>query len=618
MVNNVEPTKDTKTHKQREIEFIQSALSLLDQATSEVADRNSEIEERDQFIYGDGLERTLQLPAGHDRTPVNWLRRVVEIHKDQFMGRGFQPIATYNTQDLNSVEDESEREEMLVANKKAKEYAERRQDIIKAIIEDNGGFTMWQELAESASAVGTAALKAYYDEEEKKYELCPIESIENLYVIWEEDNFREYSAISYIYQIKKSEAIREYGIDADAPTSLLGQPLNYTWNTTPVATSDQEMVTIMSITGIFDGYSVEKGKLVEVPLGKEKELHALVVADKIYMLIADEKKMPRYYLLPNKRIRRRPWGVSDVSDAAIEINRTYIETLSDWRTVASKVNFAKYKAFGFMPGSELPKPKPRTTEIMALGDGQDIQLLNQGDANQQDFKSQLEELKEQFVRETRVSRVFFDDPSITLNSNQALMTSMKPTTDIAEAKKNLWGPIIKKIFEDALETLSMYDETIKEIVEADESASLKIMWPSTLQKEDPVYQQMLLNRFNANTISLASYLEAQGETKEEIDRIREEIENPVTGAILSKSLNALYGAKLQAGQQAMQMAFLDAGITPAQPGANPATGQDIQPQVTTQAENVPGAGIVSQPGSGATPVSAGGAVAQNAQQNLGA
>lgn len=609
MVDNVDQNKQSKPYKQLEKEFVLNALQLLDQATSEVADRNSDIQEKDQFIYGDAIDRTLNIPAGHDRTPVNWLKRVVEIHKDQFMGRGFQVVSTYNSKDISSTTDPQEQQSILIENKKAKEYAEQRQALYKSIIDDNGGFSMWQDLAENASAIGTAAIKAYYDEEEGKYELCPIESIENLYVVWEEDNFREYKALGYVYQVTKSDAIADYGIDADAPTSLLGQPLEYKWSTGPINVSDQEMVTVMSITGEFDGYAVENGKIVEVPLGKETEMHALIVANKIYMVIGDEKKMPKYYILPNKRIRRRPWGLSDVSDAAIEINRTYIETLSDWRTVASKVNFAKYKAFGFVPGSELPKPKPRTTEMMALGDGQDIQLLNQGDANQVDFKAQLEELKEQFVRETRISRVFFDDPSVTLNSNQALMTSMKPTTDVAEAKKNLWGPIIAEIFEDALNTIAQYDESVKAVVEADDSASVKVMWPSTLQKEDPTYQQMLLNRFNASTMSLQSYLEAQGESKEEIDRIREEFENPLTGAILAKNLGGLYQAKLQAG---MPQAFMDGGQPPA--GANPNGGQDLRQQVATPGMNTPGAGIVSQPGSGApTPMSAGGMVNQQAQ-----
>ncbi len=601
--------QQTKTYKTIQTEFIQQVLATLDQVSGEISERNQEISERDEYIYGKGIDKTIKVPAGHDKTPVNWLRRVVEIHRDQFMGRGFHPISTYNSQDLSSVEDDQERQRLLMENKKAKQYAEARQDFFRAIIEDNGGFSFWQDLAESASAVGTAALKAYYNEDEQKYELCPIESVENLYVIWEQDDFRDYSAVGYVYQYAKNAAIREYGIDAEAPTSPLGSPLKYNWAISPVAgNSTQPMVTVMSVTGYIDGYAVEKGKLVQVAPGKETELHAMIVADKVYMLISDAKKMPRYYILPNKRVRRRPWGVSDVSEAAIAINQTYVETLSDWRTVASKVNFPKFKAFGFVDGSSLPKPKPRTVEIMGMADGQDIQPLNQGDANQVDFRAQLEELKEQFVRETRISRVFFDDPSITLNSNQALMTSMKPTTDVAEAKKHLWGPIIKQIFEDALDVVSQYDKTVKEIADADDTATIKIMWPSTLQKDDPVYQQNLLNRFNANTISLTTYLEQLGESKEEVDRLREEFENPLTGAILAKSLGGLYQAKLQMG---MPQPFIDGG-------QNPNGGQDVQPQVATPAENVPGAGPLSQPGSGATAVSPEGAIAQNQQQNLGA
>lgn len=615
MVTTVDTNDTTNTkqsYKDIEADFIAQVRDTLDQVTSEIGERNQDISERDEYIYGKGIDKTIKVPAGHDKTPVNWLKRVVEIHKDQFMGRGFQPISTYNAQDLSSVSDPEEQKQLLVENKRNKQYAEQRQDFFKAIIEDNGGFVMWQELAESASAVGTAAIKAYYDEKEKKYELCPIESVENLYVVWAEDDFREHDAVAYVRQERKQKAIREYGIAADAPTSPVGSPLNYNWSTTPGTTSTQEMVTIMSVTGYIDGYAVEKGKLKQVAPGKETELHAMIVADKVYMLIGDDKKLPRYYILPNKRVRRRPWGVSDVSDAAIQLNQTYVETLSDWRTLGSKVNFQKFKGYGFVSGSDIPKPKPRTVEILPLADGQDIQPLNSGDANQVDFRAQLEEIKEQFVRETRISRVFFDDPSITLNSNQALMTSMKATTDVAEAKKSLWGPILSQIFQDALDVVSQYDETVKEIAEADDTAGIKIMWPSTMQKEDPTYQQMLLNRFNAGTLSLESYVEAQGETKEEIDRIREEFEDPLTGAILSKQLGGLYQAKLQAG---MPQPFMDGAQPPQTPGQNPNGGGDVPGQVATPGMNVPGAGVMSQPGSGApTPVSPQGALDQLAQQ----
>lgn len=606
--------KDTKTYKTIEAEFIAQVASTLDKVTSEIGERNKEIAERDEYIYGDGINKSIKVPAGHDKTSVNWLRRVVEVHASQFMGRGFMPISTYNAQDVSSVTDEEEKKAILTENTRNKQYAEQRQDFFKAIIEDNGGISMWQDLAESASAVGTAALKAYYDEDEEKYELCPIESIENVYVVWEADNFRDFSAIGYVYQYDKSSAIREYGIANDAPTSPLGSPLKYNWSVNPSNNvSTQEMVTVMSITGYIDGYTVEKGKLKQVKPGEETELHAMIVADKVYMLIGDQKKLPRYYLLPNKRIRRRPWGISDVSDTAIQLNMTFVETLSDWRTLASKVNFQKFKGYGFVPGADLPKPKPRTVEILPLADGQDIQPLNSGDANQQDFKAQMEELKEQFVRETRISRVFFDDPTVTLNSNQALMTSMKSTTDVAEAKKALWGPILREIFQDALETMANYDPTVKEILEADESANIKIMWPSTMQKEDPTYQQMLLNRFNAGTLSLESYVEAQGETKEEIDRIREEFEDPLTGAILSKQLGGLFQAKLQAG---MPQPFLEGAQPPSAPGMNPNGGTTPDGQVATPGMNVPGAGIVSQPGSGATAVAPQGALNQ-ATQNIG-
>jgi hypothetical protein len=233
----------------------------------------------------------------------------------------------------------------------------------------------------------------------------------------------------------------------------------------------------------------------------------------------------------------------------------------------------------------------------------------------------MDELKEQFVRETGISRVLFDDPSVTLNSNQALMTSMKPTSDIAEAKKQLWGPVIKEIFTDALETIANYIPDVKDLVDKNEDWSLKVMWPSVMQKEDPVYQQMLLNRFNTGTMSMQTYLEAQGETKEEIDRIRDEMNDPITAAVLGKQLPAIAQMVIQATtaelQASLAAAFPEIFGQQEQGPAGPPAPQDggAQPgPVATQAENVPGTGPVSQPGSGATAVSPQGAINQTNQQ----
>lgn len=626
-MDNIQKPKN-KTEDSTTKDFISEARSAFKSMESEIAVRNGQIIEHDDYIYGDRLENSLDIPIGHDATPVNWLRRTVEIHKNMFMGRGFNVVSTYDAQDSAAAADQEDRDRIELENKKAKEYAEQRQKLIRAIIDDNGGDAFWSALAENCSAVGNSAIKAYYDEKEEKYELCEIESLENLYVLWSKDDFREAQAFAYVFQVTKSDAISEYGAPEDVETSPLGHPLDAI-SATSTSTSinqvfTQPMVTILEITGIIEGWTADGGKLKRCKVGQEKEINALIIGDHVTRLISDPKKLPKYYILPNKHQRRRPWGMSDISDAAIQINMTYVETLSDWRTHASKVNFQKFKAFGFGFDTQMPKPAARTVEYLPLSEGQDIVPLQQGDANGQDFARQMDELKEQFVRETGISRVLFDDPSVTLNSNQALLTSMKPTSDIAEAKKQLWGPVIKKIFEDALDTIALHKPEIQDLVDKDSDWSLKVMWPSVMQKEDPVYQSMLLNRFNTGTMSLQTYLEAQGETKEEIDRIRDEMNDATTAAILGKQLPMIAQMVVQAatadlqaslaanypeifGQQAQQGG--QGGPPQGQPQQGPAG------PVAGPAENVPGTGPISQPGSGAPAVSPQGALATTNQNN---
>lgn len=625
-MNTEESTKTTYENVKES--FINEVRGKFQELETEIADRNEKITERDDFIYGDRLERSLDIPIGHDFTPVNWLRRTVEVHKNMFMNRGFEVVSTYDSNDSTSAQDQEDRGRIEIENQKSKQYAEQRMKLIKAIQEDNGGDTLWSTLAENASAVGDAAVKCYYDEEEQKYEICPIESIENLYALWSKDNFREADAFAYVYQVSRQEAISEYGADEDVEMSPAGSPLEVL-SATGVTNqfSGQPMVSILEVTGKIEGWGSKNGRVKRVPVGQENDLNVLIIGQKLARVIDEPKKIPKYYILPNKRQRRRPWGMSDVSDAAIQINQTYIETLSDWRTHASKVNFQKFKAFGFGMDAQLPKPEPRTVEYLPLSEGQDIVPLQQGDANGQDFARQMDELKEQFVRETGISRVLFDDPSVTLNSNQALLTSMKPTSDIAESKKQLWGPVIIKIFKDALETIAEYQKDIKDLIATDENWTLRVMWPSVMQKEDPVYQSMLLNRFNAGTMSLQSYLEAQGDSKEEIDRLRDEMNDPITAAILSHQLPMVAQMIIQASmaelQASLQAAFPQ--LFPPQqppgpqnqPGQNPNGGGAAQVGPDNQATGGVGMQPVSQPGTGATATSPQGALAQTNQNNGG-
>lgn len=613
---------DTKELSYDELQkrFSSDVVTAFKNNESEISERNAAITMRDEYTYGDALSRYLSIPVGHDFTPVNWLRRTIEIHKNQFMGRGFSIVSTYELDDLSSA-DSSEQGRVQIENDRKKSYAEQRKSAIEAILKDNGGNALFSQLAENAGLAGDAAIKCWYDSEEKKYIISPIESIENLRVLWSRDDFRSRHAVAYVYQIPKSQAIREYGVPETVPTSPLGQPLIFeTQSYSSQSFSSQPMVTILEFTGIIDGWGTENGHIKQVELGKENEFNAVIVANYVKKVIDDKKKIPKYYILPNKLQRRRPWGVSDISDAAIEINVTYVETLSDWRTVAAKVNFPKYKAYGFGKDAQMPKPENRKVQLLPLADGQDIVPLNQEDANQIDFRSQMEELKEQFVRETGISRVLFDDPSVTFNSNQALLTSMKPTSDIAEAKKQLWTPILIEMFTDALETIAEYEEEFKDLVATDENWGLRVVWPSVLQKEDPMYQTMLLNRFNAGLLSAQSYMEAQGDSNEEIDRIREEITDPVTAGILGRSLPMIAQTVINAATAQLQ-AFYQASLPKEQPqtgnGTDNMAGVDSNGGVAvvapdgTQVDT--GAMPVSQPGTGATSTSIDGAVAQTAQ-----
>lgn len=650
-------------YKQLQQEFVSAVRSQLSELKTEISERNNSISERDSYIYGDQLEKNLDIPYGHDKTPVNWLRRTVEIHKIQFMGRPFQVVSTYDTRDTTIAdEDPEEKKRLDIENKKQKEYAELRKNTIDDIIRDNGGHALFMDGAESASAVGSFIIKAFYDEEDKKYTLSPIEAVENCYAIWSKDDFRSFDAFGYISQISKQTAFDTYDCDETVTTSVQGQPLEFIGETvTSPNLSGQPMVTVMEITGKIIGWGSEKGRIKKVSPGKENPLNAVIVGNEVKQLVDEERKLPRHYIFPNKKQRRRPWGLSDVSDSAININATYVETLSDWRTVSSKVNFPKFRGFNFGPDVQMPKFKSRKMQVIPLGEGQDLQPLNQGDQNTPDFKAQMDELKEQFVRETGISRVLFDDPSITLNSNQALLTSMKPTSDIAESKKQLWGPILQQMFTDAIKVIGEFDDTVAPLADTDVTWSLKLQWPSVMQKEDPVYQQMLLNRKNAGTMSIQSYLEAQGETKEELDRIREEMGDPITAAIHGNQLaliaNQLIApppppqeekpkinvslrgdlTPMQEAEIAQQAGFNTSGEMGPQGAAGNAaySNQDNQgfiegnafaggtpivqnmPQVATPAENQEGQGVVSQPGSGATTTSPQGALTQTVQNNGG-
>lgn len=524
--------------------FVGEVRSQLATLTGEVALRNKVIQENDSYVYGDLLSRMLDIPVGHDFTPVNWLRRVAEIHRAQTLGDGFNVSSSYHGIDASVYEDDPQAlDQAKTFNKKMRAYAEQRSQLIDSIIRDNGGMALFARMVENASTIGNTVIKTWYDPIKGKYCIDMVEAVEHFYALWSKSNFREYDLVAYVYQISKQKAVQDFGVPPDVATSPLGMPLAVLSSANIVEyISTQPMVTVMEITGRAQGWGTTDGVLHRVAVGSENTINATIVGDRVKKLIDEPKFMPRYYNFPNKLIRRRPWGLPDITPAAININLTYIEALSDWRTLSSKLNFPKYKAMGFGLDTQMPKPKRRTVEFIGLGEGQDILPIenpNTSSVGQKDFEQQIAELKEEFVRETGISQALFDNPDAPQLSGQAQIQSMGTIGDQVEARRQLWSPILVQLFDDALRTLALWDDNIKELVEEDTDWYLRIQWPSALRKDDPAYQTMLLNRLNTSTISIQTFLEKHGENKEELDRITDELNDPEMAAIHGKMIGAM-------------------------------------------------------------------------------
>lgn len=606
-----------------ELEFISDVKDVLASLAPEVQQRNAYMNRRDWYTYGDGLWENLEVEDGFDRTLYNFLPRVVDIHTSQLMGRPFQVYSYWEKDDVSLF---SEQDPALGAavltNKRKKADADSRKRFVDAIIRDNGGYEIFKQGARLGSVYGLTVYKMWWSDEERKICISLLESPQNYYAGWNSNDFRKRDFDAYVYDISYSDAMRMYGDklpkdeDFEMSTDQMGvssnsstsDPLDQiTSGANLVAQTNRQMVKVIDITGYLDKWGVEGKKVVPVEQGKEKKFSRLIVGGHVVQTITDESKLPKYYTINNRQIPRRAYGESDLPDSALEINATYVERMSDYITLVNKTLFPMIMAKGFEQGS-VPKKRQRKMTVSAMGNDQTLEVLNLPNNFGFDYGKILEELKDSFVRVTGISRVLFDDPSVNTDSNQALITTLKGVIDIVEDKQSRWEPALAEMFTDALKLSAKYVPAIKDSIPEDEYWFLYIKWSSVLRKEDASYQQMYLNRMTAGTISLDSYLEAMGtdDVSEEIDRIRDNYQDPVIAAILGNVRQMLAQQTLAEGNpilMAQQAQQLQAGQT--------APGQPSNPQLTPDQNGGQSASI---PGSGApTGVSPQGAINMNAQ-----
>lgn len=568
MTGNETPLNDN--HPQ----VIAAIHGSLKQVDGDIARRNDYIDKRDNMIYEEGLFDGLEFPNLADKTLYNYLRRTVDIQVSQLMGRGFNVFSNYNKEDSSIVDQQQVQQEPVegedveeaqpqdpeaqtklidAKNKLKQANAETRKRFVDAIIRDNGGDDLFKRGARVGSAYGTTVYKMWLDKNEGKIRISLLESPQNFYVGWSDSDFRERDWNAYVYQISESSAYKKYGDKLKEgesfSQSMEGQPFTsyvaadqnslVNDNTSQDTRTDRPMVTVVDFVGILPEWSYENGKFKKVKRGQEKPFCCYVVGKRIVRAYSEDKYLPRYYVIRNLEEPRRAWGRSDVSDEMIQINQTMIQVMSTWTTLYEKEVSPVYMAKGF-EGQQIPKRERLRPTFIPMAPEQDIQLLSPSTAFTGESTQLIQELKDNYMRVSGIPRIMFDDSTINPNSNQALMTTMKGLIDIVEDKQARWEPVLIEMFTEALNLSTHLVKELKGAIE-EEDWFLKVEWPSVLRREDATYQQMWLNLFNAGVISLETYYEKLGfaDATEEIDRLRDELKDPTTAAVIGKQVGVL-------------------------------------------------------------------------------
>lgn len=526
---------------------------------TDIAERNYYINDRDEYLYGDGLWQHLNIPIGYDRTFHNYLLRIIDIHTSQIMGQPFSVYSHYETQDTSQFDpknDAAQIKQIQIKNRMNELKAVGRQQAIKAMIRDNGGHRLFMDGARTGSAYGSTLLQMWYDKDAKKIRIVNLESIQNWFPIWGDNNFRERMGDAYVWQIALEKANVEYGKFLDGsetwPVTYAGDPLinlqgsssaltNQPGETTSSASTRRPMVTMIDYTGYLAGIAYNKqGKFVQVSPGKETKLSFRIVGDKIVSRITEEKYMPRFYYVPNRVVPRRPYGESDLPRSALDICQTILQLKSDQITLANKELFPMLKGKNYENAS-LPKRKPRETGFIPMQADQDVEVLSLPTNNLQAYEAIIQDRMNDLLAVTAVPRMMFFDTEPTTGSNQAAMTSLRPIIDVVETKQKAWEPELVKMFTDALYLAAEYDKNLKAVVDDDSDWWLYARWSDALRKEDPAHQSMLINDLRAGVLSVESYMEARGylDTDKEINRIEQDLSDKVKSAILGGKLGEL-------------------------------------------------------------------------------
>jgi hypothetical protein len=540
-------------------DLVQDILRALQQQEQSVLKRNAAIDTRYINTYQDGLVQGLPVKNNFDSTRYNFLRRIPEIMTAQLMGRGFNITSTYDKEDLSvydlptsnpqdQADNQTRKQQTEILNARRQADADLRVEMAKSIIDDNGGMGIFNDGAKMGSYAGITVYKHWKDSEAKRYNIVLLENPNNFWRKFTDTNFRDSDWSCYAYQISESEAYRRYGdyLKGDDTQFQLSKPGGNIWNQAAaedINDEPQPMVWVIDITGFIDCWSAtgngERATLKKVKRGKETEMNALVVGGILCHVRIDD--LPHYTVIDNLHEPMNPWGVSDITDEAISINKTIMQVAQYWVTLGIKSLFYKLKFKGF-EALNIPKNLDMEVQALPMDVDQDVAAVQQPQTFGE-FQRILEWLIQSFVRTTRISRVMFDDPDLTLNSNEAMLTSMKGLIDTVEDKQTRWTPAITEILTTGVTECADFDPALKDAVNSGDGWVFRVEWPSVIRRETAQWQQMWHNNFTSGLASPQTVMEKLGieNPSEEIDRIRDSMNDPIGAAMLGRALPELAG-----------------------------------------------------------------------------
>ena len=527
------------------------ARSMLNELETDINVRNSYINKRYSMVYEDAIMAGLSIKAGHDVTKYNYLPRVVDIHAAQLFGRMPQVITSYDKEDLSifdiGVTDpeaaKAEKEKARLRNARKFTDAEVRNLAIRNIMLDNDFESMIARGATIGAVGGITVIKGWLDKKAETYKFSLLETPQNFARYWSNSNFRENDADFYMYQISVDKANRQYASKLKPGEKFATSQVGAAWWRAGDAMDLQKKtipkVWVIDATGYFRGLTSSNGVISDSDGTDQKPFNIIIVGDKVVEV--NDSNLPIYTVVNHEDQPGKPWGRSAISEELISVSQTMIETMSDWRTASWKLSFPKFKGIG-MDSLNAPSMEERQSAIIPLGEGQDLLPLMY-DNTLQEFPRLMQELWNSFTKLAKVSRVMLDDPTINPSSNQGMMTSMKPLIDATEDRQKRWNCAIVKMFTTALDEVATLGgdggDALKEAI-SQQDWKVQIKWPSIFRRDDPSYQQMLNNQWNAGILSHETYLEALGyDASEEVDRLRDAMEDPLRASILGRIISQM-------------------------------------------------------------------------------